>query len=816
MSPQHVPTPINTSFSTSLPKLSPIGAHPVSSPPANSALSPISPRLKNGPSHPLSLHPPDIFPISSIASLPYAPIHIISASQLDSVYRHYLSRELEHVQSDLLFPWLHGVDGTNYQQNLFFGLKRRALLPKYRGMMIVHVDGQSNGQVSSAMSPMAASALAVMETSLASLAGSVHIDDILVPGEARFLDTVRPNQASLQPANGINLRNFSIQVAKYATISDIVVVGPHARPDDVHVLHAAERIARAQTLLWEERERQRLEMNHNGSNTAAGSLASTRQSPSELTWRYSSFVLTEPFSELERNFPLLIGVDSTGANRNRINFIERERQEMVHLTRASAIATNVYLGNSEDVGVMKSRGSSDPLYEICIEAHDLADIPDDDTLQRAAAAILSPSPPPLPIHLEVVSTGAATQPSQLNQLIKRTIALCTWVHDMAVRHRKKVLIHCSDGYTETTLFALTYLMVEKGEILAEAYLDLQHGNSLDPRGIESAQLLPGPGVAVSATHFGRSFFLHSCDLALVKRIEAMAHYAYCERVGREKRFRNPQPGLPSPPLSAPNTPQMGEAAAADLLVTARRDLRIARENYDWFYANPRFDGSVPSRILPQLYLGSLAHAGNVGLLRSLGITHVVSVGEDPCLPLKGRSRQPLPGLPGLLIPSDENEEQGFEHLFLENLYDDGIDALSPHISTCIDYIRNAIGEGHHCETNNRILIHCRVGVSRSATIAIAYVLSLYNKEKRRAPRISPPGAVHNLTLSEAYLLVRARRLNVIIQPNLRFMYELLIFEGELRRQRALAEGKTSGPWRSMGWVELAREIEALNKLYIPD
>jgi dual specificity MAP kinase phosphatase len=49
------------------------------------------------------------------------------------------------------------------------------------------------------------------------------------------------------------------------------------------------------------------------------------------------------------------------------------------------------------------------------------------------------------------------------------------------------------------------------------------------------------------------------------------------------------------------------------------------------------------------------------------------------------------------------------------------------------------------------LVHCRVGVSRSATICIAEVMNELG-----------------LTFPRAYCFVRARRLNVIIQPHLRF------------------------------------------------
>lgn len=51
------------------------------------------------------------------------------------------------------------------------------------------------------------------------------------------------------------------------------------------------------------------------------------------------------------------------------------------------------------------------------------------------------------------------------------------------------------------------------------------------------------------------------------------------------------------------------------------------------------------------------------MLKALGITHVLSVGENANL------------------PSSE-----FRLLFLENLYDDGIDSLWSHMDECIKFI----------------------------------------------------------------------------------------------------------------------------------
>src|SRR3954464_15838779 len=83
------------------------------------------------------------------------------------------------------------------------------------------------------------------------------------------------------------------------------------------------------------------------------------------------------------------------------------------------------------------------------------------------------------------------------------------------------------------------------------------------------------------------------------------------------------------------------------------------------------------------------------------------------------------------------------------------------------------------------LVHCRVGVSRSATICIAEVMRAFN-----------------MSFPRAYCYVRARRLNVIIQPHLRFAYELLKWE-EMLAERAGGPGEAK---RELEWGEIAREV----------
>lgn len=66
-----------------------------------------------------------------------------------------------------------------------------------------------------------------------------------------------------------------------------------------------------------------------------------------------------------------------------------------------------------------------------------------------------------------------------------------------------------------------------------------------------------------------------------------------------------------------------------------------------------------------------------------------------------------------------------------------------------------------------------------------------------------------MSFPRAYCFVRARRLNVIIQPHLRFAYELLRWEEWLQQH-----GNVSVPMkRELEWREIAREIALMNRPY---
>ncbi|KAG6835331.1 hypothetical protein H0H93_002598 [Arthromyces matolae] len=231
-------------------------------------------------------------------------------------------------------------------------------------------------------------------------------------------------------------------------------------------------------------------------------------------------------------------------------------------------------------------------------------------------------------------------------------------------------------------------------------------------------------------------------------------------------------------------------------------------HHSWFN-DRRFDGSFPSRVLPFLYLGNLNHASNAYMLHALGITHVVSVGECALVPppyhlehgnphyAQPHHSHSMPLMNGK-SPGDgslwhEEREGRIKVLDIKNVCDDGIDTLEPQLEPICDWIDKARAEG------GQVLVHCRVGVSRSATVTIAYVMKHLG-----------------LPLVDAYLIVRSRRLSVLIQPNMRLLYNLCGWEIKLAKARAgdSEENLRNELARTLSWPYLAKEVHALNEKYL--
>jgi dual specificity MAP kinase phosphatase len=119
-----------------------------------------------------------------------------------------------------------------------------------------------------------------------------------------------------------------------------------------------------------------------------------------------------------------------------------------------------------------------------------------------------------------------------------------------------------------------------------------------------------------------------------------------------------------------------------------------------------------------MYLGNLGHANNPELLQALGITQILSVGEPLSWPEDMKKK--------LNWPSEN-------FMLIDRVQDNGVDPLWDEFERCLEFISKLL----HAVLRSKALIlvetgrakggatlvHCRVGVSRSATICIAEVMN---------------------------------------------------------------------------------------------
>lgn len=358
------------------------------------------------------------------------------------------------------------------------------------------------------------------------------------------------------------------------------------------------------------------------------------------------------------------------------NFWELEKKEIREMSKVSEISKNVWVGNTHDVPIssfQEDNTMENPhQFSICIEAHDLADMPLPSTLTLAREILNDVhSKHAELIHFDVYATGVSQEKNEFERFYIRLLGLLRFMQDQTLQGRN-VLIHCTDGYTETSLLSLSWIMYYYKISLPEAYLYLQQK---------------------------RSFFVYACDLPTLRRIERLLlgqesivepdpkrqkseQYDYIEKLKVGNTYLS---------SSSDESDDMEEEETVEDNTSHNNNNynRTMHDNhhhynynnqgsvykqlqlfptlqeeasYPWFYS-PRFEGSFPSRILPFLYLGNLNHATNPNILKALNITHVVSVGENAGL-----------------------NQLEFELLYLDNLYDDGIDSIKTRLDEVFKFI----------------------------------------------------------------------------------------------------------------------------------
>ena len=101
-----------------------------------------------------------------------------------------------------------------------------------------------------------------------------------------------------------------------------------------------------------------------------------------------------------------------------------------------------------------------------------------------------------------------------------------------------------------------------------------------------------------------------------------------------------------------------------------------------------------NEIVEGLWLGSLEAAEDERALKDEGITHLVSCGVFPVTVGKGVS-----------------------HLRLEKLSDKSTTEITHHFPKVVEFIKTALAE------DGKVLVHCKAGMSRSASQVIAYLMT---------------------------------------------------------------------------------------------
>ncbi|CAG9980799.1 unnamed protein product [Clonostachys byssicola] len=578
---------------------------------------------------------------------------------------------------DLMFPWLHGLNPQNHLQLSFFNARRRSSRRPptcLRAITIVKADGDLN---------------------TARLKGALSPSEILRKGsEPEFIES--------DPSEGFSVRNFQIQSNKLAVVSDIIVYGENSEV----VEDVAWEFSLAQKK-WRERH-------------ASFDLP-----------EYHTFICTSRFSEFEEKYRDIVVIDAEGRSTGKIlDFVMQERQEMWNMTKASEISHNVFLGPSPEM-----HSPEEKEFDILIECGDSGKF-NPEALQLVAE---SPSEIVTQMYHEFPSSGSVVTPSWSHTEADGILETCKWIYHLShgtrpgmksvsdtegdsfmwgdeegldeerfMQHEpRKILIHCADGYTESSLLGLAYFSYSTGLPIGEAWLKLH-------------------------TEKGRNFFAYPGDVNLLSAI-------------------------------APRLLHESPACAGKSLLEITN---LVKNEPKWLGG---LDGSFPSRVLDYLYLGNLTHANSPDLLKDLGIRQILSVGETA------------------IWREEDVEEWGQDNIcVVEGVQDNGIDPLTSEFARCLDFIERGKRSG------KATLVHCRVGVSRSATICIAEVM-----REMKVP------------FAQAYCFVRARRLNVIIQPHLRFAYELLKWEESLQQQA----DATAPVKRVMEWGEVTREIALMNRPY---
>lgn len=423
-----------------------------------------------------------------------------------------------------------------------------------------------------------------------------------------------------------------------------------------------------------------------------------------------------------------------------LNYLFHERVEMWLMTSKTQVHKNLYLGNVND---LHPENTHEDEFSLIINCHEGVRIPTGDVIDQ----IFNDKSDK--IGLDFTSSGSYSVEMMSDLEVDGILKICKLIHHHTEVLHKKVFIYCFDGYSSFSFLLLAYEMFKTGDCLAQSILNY-------------------------FIKYQKPLYFFKNDYDVLSQVLEKELTKNCSK------------------LQTIN--ELDDQDADTTSLTSSINSMNLRDNQDiqlfqnWL--NNANDKNPPARIFPHLYLGTFEHASCPILLSKLSISQVISFGQIPtwCDELDLENLHVDKHYASLDM--DESSVIYIYHnplphikklIHVPYLEDDG----KCSVINYFEKIYRLVKTGDINPLNNEVnLIHCRVGVSRSASFCILETMKLLN-----------------VSLPRAYLYVRVRRLNIIIQPNLKIFYELLKIEQCLKKER------------EVDWHILCREIDYLNRRY---
>lgn len=272
----------------------------------------------------------------------------------------------------------------------------------------------------------------------------------------------------------------------------------------------------------------------------------------------STDLFADDYTVVECDHPDLIQLDSEGCMTGKVmDFFHWERLEMCSMSAPSEIAPNVWLGPTPDPNLQLGPNGSiccsddQPEFDLLIECSDMAQIPDSKAFKFLEDQLLKRDSEDKVIHqLEFPGSGAIMPPTWSQAEVDGLLATCEWIYsqansagielnkrrdsklsltppldadgdsfmrsDSGAEAGRRILIHCTDGYTESSLLALAYYMYANCVPVHDAWLQLHREK-------------------------GRNFFAYGSDVHLLRAIQPRLLQASPKHSGELREL------CPSPP-----------------------------------------------------------------------------------------------------------------------------------------------------------------------------------------------------------------------------------------------------------------------------